>query len=84
MHTSVEKHSLRIAKSCGTLAHASRFIIFRPMQRPLGGAAASSALLQTARVLYNQQRPAWSIFPVVVERPADIDVAFCEEEATPE
>jgi hypothetical protein len=25
MHTSVEKHSLRIAESCGTLAHASRF-----------------------------------------------------------
>jgi hypothetical protein len=25
MHTSVEKHSLRSAESCGTLAHASRF-----------------------------------------------------------
>jgi hypothetical protein len=28
MHTSVEKHSLRIAESCGTLAHASRFQLF--------------------------------------------------------
>jgi hypothetical protein len=30
MHTSVEKHSLRIAESCGTLAHASRFLICDP------------------------------------------------------
>jgi hypothetical protein len=29
MHTSVEKHSLRIATSCGTLTHTSGSIIFR-------------------------------------------------------
>jgi hypothetical protein len=28
MHTSVEKHALRIAESCGTLAHASRCSFF--------------------------------------------------------
>jgi hypothetical protein len=61
MHTSVEKRALRIPPGYGTLAHASRFIIFRHCRascRCSRGISIHSPIVPAAsagtKVLYNR------------------------------
>jgi hypothetical protein len=72
MHTSVEKHALHIAKSCGTLAHASAAAFFGSSAERLMRTRHVYAVLHHSavsprgevKVLYNRlQPPHWFHHP---------------------